>query len=246
MELLDKGKKQLFVIDDPVGEYSVDNDRLKEWNKYNDSIKNCLNMNENTKVLLSLRIQLVNSLEYTKYPYIFNDASCSINLGDGLYVFSVQDMKNMLNHYLNTKKIVSDFCFEKNIQWWNARYFSNCFPLICRVFCEEEMVRKNPNHFFSDPFFALINIFKEIMAGNKHQFCGLVLCAAFPGKLTEDLLSPLSSFDGVLDKQCLDLRDFVINSHQLDPQKDLTAIKSSLKSLNGVYIIHIGKIKTLK
>jgi len=233
----DEERKQVFLIDDVIGEYFVDRNKLNAWDRDNEGIRNCLEDSKNVKFLSSLRVQLYKDEALRVNTYIFNDTNHCTDLGDIKFRLDSLEMKNMLRHYLKVKQVENVDGLIESI-WWRTdstgTQFASFFPLLCKVFAEHESVREHPEKFFTDPFFALKDTVQNIKFQNKHQFCGLMLCTIMD--LKDHHFSQLYKMD-VTEKE---VRDIIIKSNELDPEKDLKKILNELKSIDGVYISYIG------
>lgn len=240
---LDMDKKQVFVISDPVGKYGIDINMLEEWKTNTERIENCLNIdiNKNTKVLMSIRIQLLQSKTLKGRNYLFNNHRILIDLS--AYSLDKTEMSNMLKKHLVRKELEENkaakllmVCSEQKAPY----QFVDCFPLLCKILCENYRLQQNASRFFKEPFPALINIFHCIQNDNKHQFCGLLLCCFFDRDM-DNILNPLYEFNESNEEQkkIRDKRDMIIKSQSLNPQSDLDDIKNALKELDGIYVVHI-------
>jgi len=239
-DYLDEEHKQVFIMDDPVGEYCIDDYIKVQWDRYNKKITTCLRSYKNTKFLMSIRVQILSDLSLTGINTCFNDASHIINLSSESLKLSVIGMKGMLRQYLEREQVGNIDGIIRSI-WKESdstigREIAECFPLLCKIFSEHKSIRDHPMEFFADPLPMLTNIFKHIQENDKYQFCGLVLC--FFIQLNDHFLDLLCERN-IESKDKIYLRNAIMESLGVE-SKELKCIALALKALDGVYITHVG------
>jgi len=240
MKYFDRNRLQVFVFDYPFNDDLGDIEYINEKETYNDTTKACSKQNTKTKVLIPLRRKSFFDPGDVEFPCLFKYEYHTINMDE--YKVTKQERKNILRIHLKNRN-VSFAESEINAMISKLKYNrqSNTalmFPLLSKIYSEEPqlIIQSEPKLFFNDPIQKLIDRFEQIMLNDRYQFCGLVLCMMFGGKLPENMLSSnLSALNTKSTKLCTK----VVQSCGLELDH-INDIKLALNSVDGNIIIKIG------
>ncbi|XP_033724786.1 uncharacterized protein LOC117314791 [Pecten maximus] len=132
----DDTKKQVFVIDDPVGRECVSLISVHKLEKHKESIKHCIE-GHTTKVILAVRSEIINDKFVSSSKTLLTWRQNEVDLTDDEHTLSEQERKDMLWHYLSRNGVHGKF----SLQMPNL----HCFPLLCHAFCKVEPIRRKPS-----------------------------------------------------------------------------------------------------
>ncbi|XP_052090223.1 uncharacterized protein LOC127726811 [Mytilus californianus] len=164
-------KKNLFILDDFCGTYSINQSDLNRLEPVMESIKDLLIQNKTTKIIVACRLQIYQDYKF-KSLSIFRTCECNL-LSEDLCL-SQTEKQSIAELYLETKTsyITKDCVYD-------------CFPLLCKLYS----VNPKPNitDFFQNPF-SVYELEIEKLHNNGHfrKYCALALCVMFNNRLEEE------------------------------------------------------------
>ncbi|XP_062604984.1 uncharacterized protein LOC134266774 isoform X2 [Saccostrea cucullata] len=220
---------QVFVTDDPCGEYTV-NEHVYEWAKYSEDIKKCLNFKGRerqvkAKLLVSCRLALSSVRTFRKIKIFSNFI---FNLENQENHLSFIEKKQILEAHVQSELDLPKQLFEKHI---------DCFPLLCKLYVNAWADPDRLVTFFDNPFIQLVSKFDLMIDDPKpesiYEYCSLVCCS-----LSEDKLALyLSGKENSEDFGCLEQ---IHNACEVDLNP--SELLSAVNRLVGKYIKQIGQI----
>ncbi|XP_060069274.1 uncharacterized protein LOC132549362 [Ylistrum balloti] len=219
----DDTRKQVFIIDDPIGRECVSLVGVQKLEKYDQSIKHCITSHTEptTKLILAVRSEIINDKYVSSSNTLLSSQHHVIDLTDEDNALSEQERKDMLAHYLSK----SGRNEEVALQMPNL----HCFPLLCHAFCKVGTIRKNAAEFFSSPFSVIKDTFVRIRERNPPHFCVLALCAVYSNDFSiRDLHDESPKREKV--SRIMDILG-------INREKELRKLVNALDALNGVYLL---------
>ncbi|XP_062605992.1 uncharacterized protein LOC134267803 [Saccostrea cucullata] len=170
---------QVFVVDDPCGEYAV-NDQANEWAKHSEDIKKCLNFKQSkdqveSKLLISCRLMISSTRAFRRIKIFFN------------VLFSLENQENHLT--FNEKKQILESHVKRDLHC-PMKIFEkhiDCFPLLCKFYVNMCTDPEHSTSFFENPFIQLVSkldlLIDDPKPGTIYEYCSLVCCFLAKHKL---------------------------------------------------------------
>ncbi|XP_062615024.1 uncharacterized protein LOC134276729 isoform X5 [Saccostrea cucullata] len=223
---------QVFVADDPCGEYTV-NEHFYEWAKHSEDIKKCLDFKgregqKKAKLLVSCRLALSSARAFRKIK-IFSDFIFNLDILENHLSFI--EKKQILEAYVQCELVLPKQLFEKHI---------DCFPLLCKLYVNAWADPERLVTFFDNPFVQLVSKLDLMIDDPKpesiYEYCALVCCS-----LSEDKLALyLSEREASEDFECL---KHIHNACEIDLNP--LDLFSAINRLVGKYLKEIGQTFSL-
>ncbi|CAG2232664.1 unnamed protein product [Mytilus edulis] len=158
-----KDTQQIFVIDDPIGIYSVNGSYLNQWEMLDSKLKALLNDN-NAKIVCTLRKNMAIDTRLRATNTILNDRAYIIDLDhEDNSLNGVEKMSILKNHliYSNRQNDISD---EECKDCCKAKF---AFPLLCHIFTTNDCLFHRKSDFFQKPFDYLNDEITKLHQRNK-------------------------------------------------------------------------------
>ncbi|XP_062615008.1 uncharacterized protein LOC134276729 isoform X3 [Saccostrea cucullata] len=230
LDYYNKRHAQVFVIDDPCGEFSV-NDQAFEWIKYSEDIKRCLNFKQRkeqvqSKLLVSCRLALTSDHKFRKIKVFSN------------FIFSLENQKNHLSITEKKKILEAHFQCELDFPPKLFEKHIDCFPLLCRLYVHVWADPKCLESFFENPFIHLVSKLNLMIEDPKresiYEYCALVCCS-----LSEDKLALYLSNKDKNPSDNFECLEQIHNACEIDlnPSELLSAVNRQ----SGKYIKQVGQ-----
>ncbi|VDI23922.1 Hypothetical predicted protein [Mytilus galloprovincialis] len=201
--------KQVFLIDDPVGKYTVDDSCIQKWKKEETFIKQTFSDCSTTKLILTCRSYIYKSGFCRKLQ--FSPIHCDL-LSDDLKL-SFEERKQFVHRY-NIPELIEDSIM--------LYYF---FPLLCLVSSRQV----NPTSVFVNP----IKVLREEMNNTKEKSDIAFLAIALLVVLDNNIDSEMIRFENTTIKEMLyDL----CNECGLTFFPSITVLLEALSDLIGTYV----------
>ncbi|CAG2250680.1 Putative ankyrin repeat protein MM_0045 [Mytilus edulis] len=166
-----RNRKQIFVIDDICGKYTVIQTEVEKWIKRNDSIQRVLNCN-NIKVIASSRIQVFNEKQFKRLQ-LFTQRFC--NLSSDIYCLSSQVKLQIARQYLPqaaVEQIENDLDKYEFLPLMFALYKSLCKG---KEHFDAVQFFKNPFNIYTEEIDALYELLDQT------KFCALFFLVIYNG-----------------------------------------------------------------
>ncbi|XP_062588288.1 uncharacterized protein LOC134249952, partial [Saccostrea cucullata] len=162
-------RKQLFIIDDIIGKYRVDDVILESWQRINNRLELIFKSNS-AKLLCTLRRHLQNEINELSISTVFNSTVVDLDSND--LVLSLTEKKEIFRNYMKLRNKQDKINSDEIERICRCHY---AFPLLCDLFFSNPEFHRRKAKFFSNP----TNIFKEeldrMQKKNKEVYCVLVL-----------------------------------------------------------------------
>ncbi|CAC5410425.1 unnamed protein product [Mytilus coruscus] len=215
VKLYNPTTKTLFVIDDLCGNYSIDQNDIRNWEPVIEPIKKIL-QKKKSKIIAACRLQVYNDEKFESLS-IFK--SCVCNLLSENICLSKAEKQSIAKLYLkqNAEKIT------------NYIDLYDCFPLLCKLHYDNPKV--NVSDFFQNPYLVFeAEINKLIKKGHHTKYCALALCVMFNNKLKDEILTE------EVNKGTRIIIKNTCEACKLDKGTSRLVLKDELDSLNDTFI----------
>ena len=176
VKYLDPNIKQIYIIDDICGKFSVDPSMINSWHKVKRKILKYCKNNKKFRVLGTCRLQISVSSQFRKLKEQFEMVECNLL------------QKNFLYSKKDKLKIAACHIDEETIKQLDDKILSayDMFPLLCMMYAASE---SNPGvRFFEYPLEAIEEQLDEMSKHNESCFIGLALIVVYNNKLYKHLL----------------------------------------------------------
>ena len=190
---LDPNIKQIYIIDDICGKFSVDQSMINSWERVKCQILKYRKDNKEFRVLGTCRLQISVSSPFRKLQEKFEMTECNLL------------QKNFLYSKEEKLKIAACHIDEETIKQLDDKILSACdmFPLLCMMYAA---LKSKPGvRFFEYPLEAIEEELDEMSEQNECCFIGLALIVIYNNKLYKHLLQNRNDqkfkdvFDGVFE-----------------------------------------------
>uniref|UniRef100_A0A8W8JPR8 Novel STAND NTPase 3 domain-containing protein n=1 Tax=Magallana gigas TaxID=29159 RepID=A0A8W8JPR8_MAGGI len=211
----------LFVLDDPIGKESFDEQAYKSWKIYEDDLKSCFKKFK-CKMLFSCR-KCVQSDKNAMG--LFKNESNIVDIDADDCKLRYDEKRKIWNKYKSNNTSFEIYLTEiiKNDAY---------FPLLCKLFFSDEENQKDVLHFFKEPVEEFKKEIEYYKRSSKDKFCALVLLVLFNNELC---VSDLQNEGNSEQMYKLALK--------LCGMEDCTApstIRGALETLHGSYVTKKG------
>ncbi|XP_078320257.1 uncharacterized protein LOC111102828 [Crassostrea virginica] len=174
--------KQLFILDNVIGVFGVEFEKLSNIERYRESILNALG--ERSKVLFTCRKAVYNEAANLKSFVL-----------DIRYLVDLEDSKNQLNAE-DRKQILNNHCRQNDIslkpdELPNVSSTVGCmmFPLLCQLFCSKSEYQALGKEFFENPYVCIRKEMNYLQGHKKIQYASLIMCMLCQNELTEIMMT---------------------------------------------------------
>lgn len=136
-----KDRKQLFLIDDVFGKYSVREYDTMWWERQGKSVQHLLTRNRSLRLLMTSRLHIYRSVNLKH----MNVKACSLNLISQELIFTPKEIEDIGIFYL--REDTFDHLKE------NVFFFYNFFPALCAIFSNNNINNEQSNvvEYFTHP-----------------------------------------------------------------------------------------------
>ena len=195
----DDNVKQVFIIDDACGVYTVDDNKRIKWKDYSQIIESNLKHSK-AKLLVSARLLVSNDKQFQDIGLLCKNI---VNLSTQMYSLVQEDRVKIFHSHF--EKSYSELGISK--QSLNAH---SQFPLLCRLashqFDLSKTLTQTPGLNLSEYFLAPIDFYKNeirsLQLESPLSYCVLVLCTLFNGKLPKRILSTSRQYADLVQDCC--------------------------------------------
>ena len=176
VKYLDPNIKQIYIIDDICGKFSVDQSMINSWERVDRKILKYCGGNKEFRVLGTCRLQISILNLFRKLQEKFEMVECNLL------------QKNFLYSEKDKLKIAACHIDEETIKQLDNKILStyDMFPLLCMMYAAS---KSNPGvRFFEYPLLAIEKHLDEMNEHNECCFIGLALIVIYNNKLYKQLL----------------------------------------------------------
>ncbi|XP_078339605.1 uncharacterized protein LOC111107014 isoform X2 [Crassostrea virginica] len=178
--------KQLFVLDDVIGVFGVEYEKLTNLERYKERIFKILG--ELSKILFTCRKAVYN--ESSKYKSFVFKKKYLFDLEDNNYRLSAEDRKQILNNHLNKNALSLRPNELPNVSSTSGTMM---YPLLCKLFCSKSKYRSLGMDFFENPYICIRKEMGHLQGHKQIQYASLVLCMLCKNEITKSMISKSDS-----------------------------------------------------
>ena len=216
VKYFDPNIKQIYIIDDICGKFSVDQSMINLWENVNRRILENSKDNKDFRVLGTCRLEISISSPFRKLRKLYGITEC--NLLQEKFVYSKEEKL----------KIAACHIDEEIIKQLDDEILSTCmFPLLCMMYAAS---KSNPGvRFFQYPIKAIKKQLSKMNEQNECCFIGLALIVVYNNKLYKHLLQNGD------DKKFKDVFKNVFEELGLKNKPSKRSVLSGLQAQEGIY-----------
>ena len=214
---LDPKIKQIYIIDDICGKFSVEQSMINSWERVKCEILKYRKDNKEFRVLGTCRLQISVSSPFRKLQEKFEMTEC--NLLQENFLYSKEEKL----------KIAACHIDEETIKELDNKILSayDMFPLLCMMYAA---LKSKPGvRFFEYPLQAIKEELDEMSEQNECCFIGLALIVIYNNKLYKHLLQNGN------DQKFKDVFDGVLEDLVLKKQPSKSSVLEGLQALKRNY-----------
>ena len=217
VKYFDPNIKQIYIIDDICGTFSVDQSMINSWERVKCQILKYRKDNKDFRVLGTCRLEISISSPFKKLQEKYEITEC--NLLQKKFLYSKEEKL----------KIAACHIDEETIKQLDDKILKayNMFPLLCMMYAASE---SNPGvRFFEYPLQAIEEQLDEMNEQNECCFIGLALIVVYNNKLHKLLLQNRN------DQKIEDVFNDVFEDLGLVNRPSKRSVLSGLQGLEGIY-----------
>ena len=217
VKYFDPNIKQIYIIDDICGKFSIDQSMIHSWEREKCQILKCCKDNKEFRVLGTCRLEISVSSPFRKLQEKYEITEC--NLLQKKFLYSKEEKL----------KIAACHIDEETIKLLDDKILNtyNMFPLLCMMYAASE---SNPGvRFFEYPLQAIEEQLDEMNEQNECCFIGLALIVIYNSKLHKLLLQNRN------DQKFEDVFNDVFEDLGLVNRPSKRSVLSGLQGLEGIY-----------
>ncbi|XP_078322131.1 uncharacterized protein LOC111113907 isoform X1 [Crassostrea virginica] len=226
--------KLVFILDDVIGVFGVEFEKLTNLERYRESILNALG--ERSKVLFTCRKAVYN--EAAKLKSFVLDKRYLVDLEDSNNQLNAEDRKHILNNHCKPNDISL-----KPDELSNVSSTVGCmmFPLLCKLFCSKsEYQVLGGKEFFENPYVCIRKEMDYLQGHKKIQYASLIMCMFCQNEITEIMMTEDPRFMEIKQKvfqncrvsgwnsEIRDSLDHMINTFTIRTDKRYSLIHDSV------------------
>ena len=171
----------MFILDDVIGVFGVEYDKITNLERCRESILNALG--ERSKILFTCRKAVYKEAANRK-SFVLNKEYL-IDLEDSNNQLNAEDRKQILNNYCKPNDISLRQDEQPNVL---SSVGIMMYPLLCKLFCSEPKYRESGKEFFEKPSSCILKQLDSLKNFEKLKYASLVMCMLYKNKITESML----------------------------------------------------------
>ncbi|XP_063400264.1 uncharacterized protein LOC134684883 [Mytilus trossulus] len=226
-----KGTKQIFVIDDAVGKYSVNGSYVNQWERL-DSKLTTLFDDDNAKLICTLRKVVAIDSKFKASKTCLSEKAYIVDLDHEDNCLLLEEKMSILKNHLISTDRQNDISDEECKDCCKGNF---AFPLLCHVFTTSNGLFLRKSDFFQKPFNYLNDEITKLHQRNKEVYCSLVTCMIFSGKLKVKLFSLSDDSDEEQEKSGR-IIGMIAEACGLNRNISRQTLLDSLLSVESVYV----------
>lgn len=213
---------QVFVIDDVLGVFGLNEHDLHMINKYSERLKGPIN--RKTKTLVTCREAVFRNEMLSDCVLVKKENTILLQSKEN--ALNNDDKQNLLEKYflgrdfLNSDNLVSS---------------SSMFPLLCKLFSSEPKLKVYGNTFFISPIDCILKELGSLKIHNKHQYVSLVLLMANKNKLSEKMLDNGNNKKTLEDKLFAEMKCSILRKCKVSSTTENFQLIDALLEMEGTY-----------
>ncbi|XP_071142658.1 uncharacterized protein [Mytilus edulis] len=178
-----KDMRQMFVLDDICGRFTVSLNDIEYMQKNEDSLKRMLEKGE-SKIVATCRLDIYNDEKFHKLCSLFKSIfNVSVE-------YSKEDKLAICTEYLNQINI--QLLRDQNVAFT---------PLMCYLYCKNENFCLTD--FLHSPYDTYRQEWETLQSIDPYKYCALLLCVVFNGIIKESLFD-IYNENNTIDKKVLE------------------------------------------
>nr|XP_022307906.1 uncharacterized protein LOC111113908 [Crassostrea virginica] len=217
--------KLVFILDDVIGLFGVEYDKITNLERYKESIINALG--ERSKILFTCRKALYNEAANLKSFVL--DKKYLADLEDNNNQLNAEDRKHILNNHCKPHDISL-----KPDELLNVSSTVGCmmYPLLCKLFCSKSEYQSLGKDFFENPYVCIRNQMDYLQVHKKIQYASLIICMLYKNEITVTMMARK-------DPRFMEIREKVFENCRVSGRN--SEIKSSLDHMINTFTILTDK-----
>lgn len=228
--LCDPDNPQVFIIDDVLGVFGLDLTELNKLKKYQDRISEPIM--SKTKTLMTCR-EAVFRNEILRKAHFISREKHLVQLSDDANALTTEDRRELLVRY-NLEVYV--FPVKRMLET------SKMFPILCKLFSQQEELKFYGSHFFKSPVPCILNEVEQMKTENKMQYVSLVLLMTNQNKLSEEDLENEDSDINIFSE----IKYEVLKKCKVKSTTDTFEFIDALSEMEGTYTKKCGNLFTFE
>ncbi|XP_078320960.1 uncharacterized protein LOC111116534 [Crassostrea virginica] len=217
--------KQLFILDDVIGVFGVEFEKLTNLERYKESILNALG--ECSKILFTCRKAVYNEAENLKSFVL--DKKYLIDLEDSNNQLNAEDRKQILNNHCKQNDISLKADVLPNV---SSKVGCMMYPLLCKLFCSKSEYQALGKEFFENPHFCIRKEMDYLQGHKKIQYASLIMCMFCQNAITEIMMTKE-------DSRFMEIREKVLEKCRVSGRN--SEIKDALDHMINTFTIRTDK-----
>lgn len=213
---------QVFVIDDVLGVFGLNEHDLHMINKYSERLKGPIN--RKTKTLVTCREAVFRNEMLSDCVLVKKENTILLQSKEN--ALNNDDKQNLLEKYL----LGRDFLNSDNLV-----SSSSMFPLLCKLFSSEPKLKVYGNTFFISPIDCILKELGSLKIHNKHQYVSLVLLMANKNKLPEKMLDNGNNKETLEDKLFAEMKCSILRKCKVSSTTENFQLIEALLEMKGTY-----------
>ncbi|XP_048739549.2 ankyrin repeat and KH domain-containing protein mask-like isoform X1 [Ostrea edulis] len=209
----DTKNPQVFVIDDVVGVFGLQNTKFDVLTDYKRKLTTpCM---EKSRTLMTCREAVFNEIQ--SYTHFFTEEVNVVRLHSSENELDENDKKQILQKYSLHVNLLSPSL---------PALTTRMFPLLCKFFSKENNFKVLGQTFFMNPIQCIIDEFGNMQSYNKLNYTTLVLCTMNGNCLSRD----------VFENACfVDKKRNLLEKCKLEAHTDTFKFMDALSAMEGTY-----------
>nr|XP_022307902.1 uncharacterized protein LOC111113903 [Crassostrea virginica] len=217
--------KLVFILDDVIGVFGVEYEKLTGLERYRESIINALG--ERSKILFTCRKSVYNEAENLKSFVL--DKECLVDLEDSNNQLNDEDRKQILNNYFKQHDIALK---PDELPTVSSTVQCMMFPLLCKLFCSKSEYQALGKEFFENPYVCIRKEMDFLEGHKKIQYASLILCMFCQNEITELMMTKE-------DSRFMEIREKVFENCRVTGRN--SEIKDALDHMINTFTIRTDK-----
>lgn len=223
----DPDNPQVFLLDDVVGVYGFDMKEFDTISRYEDSFINPTM--HRTKIIMTCR-EAVFKNEALSNTFMSEEKNV-IMLHSAENALTDQDKYDLFSKYNINPSFLDSLCTSTTFSFSSClSKTSKMFPLICKLFSNEENFRQYGPNFFVSPVPCLLKLLDSMEKRNKVHYASLVLLMINQNKLTETDFEKKQNEENFIEMKCQ-----VLKMCKVNPSTACFELIDALTAMEGTY-----------
>ncbi|XP_078320254.1 uncharacterized protein LOC111114861 [Crassostrea virginica] len=217
--------KQLFILDDVIGVFGVEYDKIANLERYKEGI--IIALGECSKILFTCRKAVYN--ESTNLKSFVLDKEYLVDLEDSNNQLNAEDRKHILNNHCKQHGISLKPYQLPNI---SSTIGYMMYPLVCKLFCSKSEYQALGKTFFENPYVCISKEMDYLQGHKKIQYASLIICMFCQNEITEIMMSKE-------DSKFMEIREKVFENCRVSGRN--SEIKDALDHMINTFTIRTDK-----